>query len=455
MNDGIGATLFVVRDGKRCLGEFFSLKLKSHQRGWQPCELEALAITAGVYHFSPYIRESSHPLQILTDSKPCVQAFRKLCNGKFSASARVSTFLSCLSEHNVTVQHLKGEGNTTSDFASRHPNSCCDSSCQVCSFVSETADSVVRAVTVEEVLSGSARIPFYNKNAWKSAQQNCPVLRKTCAYLINGTRPSRKVKHITDVRRYLEVCTLNSDGLLVCRKPDPYTFQRELIVVPTDVLHGLLTALHLYFGHATSSQLSKVFSRYFFATNIQSSLTTVVDNCMQCTALKKIPKEMFTQTESPSAKTPGQSFAADVIRRNKQCIFGIRDVHSSYTIASIITDEKAATLRSALITTTTSLRLPNCIIRVDTAPGFVSLKNDSQLLAHGITLDFGRIKNINKNPVAEKCNQELELELLNVDSTGAPVSEVALQDAVHILNARVRNRGLSARFSSVVTKSST
>ena len=75
VNDGIGSTLFVVRHGKRCIAEFFSLKLKTHQAGWQPCEMEALAITAGVRHFEPYIRESEHPLQILSDSKPCVQAF--------------------------------------------------------------------------------------------------------------------------------------------------------------------------------------------------------------------------------------------------------------------------------------------------------------------------------------------------------------------------------------------
>ena len=445
MNDGIGATLFLIRDEKRLLAEFFSFKLKSHQIGWQPCELEALAITAGVYHFSPYIRESKHPLQVLSDSKPCVQAFKKLCSGKFSASARVSTFLSCLSEHNVTVQHLKGEGNTSSDFASRHPNVCSDSSCQVCEFVHNTADSVVRAVTAEEVLSGSARIPFYNKNAWKSAQQNCPALRKTHTYMVNGTRPSRKVKHITDVRRYLEVCTLNGDGLLVCRKSDPYMFQRELIVVPADVLNGLLTALHIYFNHATLLQLKKIFHRYFFALNTQPSLESVVDSCMQCTALKKVPKEVFTQTSSPSAEAPGQSFAADVIRRSKQCIFAIRDIHTSFTVASLIPDEKSSTLQSALITSTASIRLPTCTIRVDSAPGLFSLRNDPGLLERGITLDYGRVKNLNKNPVAERCNQELELELLHIDPTGAPVTEVTLQDAVHILNSRVRNRELSAR----------
>ena len=446
VNDGIGSTLFVVRDDKRLVGEFFSLKLKSHQRGWQPCEMEALAITAGVRHFEPYVRESDHPLQILTDSKPCVQAFAKLCSGKFSASSRVSTFLSCLSEHNVTMQHLKGEGNRSSDFASRNPTSCCDTSCQICEFVRDTSDSVVNAVTVTDVLDGTARVPFYNKSAWRSAQQNCPDLRKTHTYLINGTRPSKKVKNIRSVRRYLEVCSVdNTNDLLVVRKSDPYMHQRDMIVVPADILRGFLTALHLYFNHATVHQLKKVFHRYFFALNLDASALEVVDTCSQCTALKSLPKETFSQASSPSPEAPGQLFAADVIRRSKQAIFAIRDVHSSFTVAEIIPGETANALQSALITTTTNLRLPQCSVRIDNAPGFNSLRNDQQLCAHGISLDFGRTKNVNKNPVGEKANSELEIELLKIDPTGAPVSNVTLQNAVHALNSRIRNRGLSAR----------
>jgi hypothetical protein len=62
-----------------------------------------------------------------------------------------------------------------------------------------------------------------------------------------------------------------------------------------------------------------------------------------------------------------------------------------------------------------------------------------------MSLDLGNVKNINKNPCAEKCNQELELELLKVDSTGSPVSDITLQSAVDLLNSRIRNRGLSAK----------
>ena len=78
LNQGLSATLFVLRNRKRCAAEFFSFKLKGHQIGWLPCEKEALAITAAVNHFAPFIKESEHTTQIQTDIRPCVDALEKL-----------------------------------------------------------------------------------------------------------------------------------------------------------------------------------------------------------------------------------------------------------------------------------------------------------------------------------------------------------------------------------------
>ena len=74
LNNGLGATLFVSCREKRSCAGHFSFKLKQHHVKWLPCEAEALAITAAVSHFAPFIKNSSHSTQILTDSKPCVQA---------------------------------------------------------------------------------------------------------------------------------------------------------------------------------------------------------------------------------------------------------------------------------------------------------------------------------------------------------------------------------------------
>ena len=156
-------------------------------------------------------------------------------------------------------------------------------------------------------------------------------------------------------------------------------------------------------------------------------------------------KELFEQTSTESPTRPGEQFAADVIQRSKQKIFATRDVHTSYTSATIISDQTADILRTAILDGTSLLRLPACVIRIDNAPGFLPLKHDSVLASHGITLEFGQVKNANRNPVAEKGNKELELELLRIDPTGSPVSQSTLQQALKNLNTRIRNRGLSSQ----------
>ena len=349
VNDGIAATLFVTRDGKQLVADHFSLKLKTHHTNWEPCELEALAISSGVKHFSPYVRESNHPLHIFTDNKPCIQAHHKLLKGHFSASARVSTFLSCLSEYNVTLSHIKGSDNVISDYSSRHPQQCAEARCQICKFVEELSNSVVRAVSVADVLSGEARMPFLNKQAWLSAQRECHELRRAFAYLRAGTRPSRKTRGMKNVKRYLNIASIDNNGLLIVSKPDPFLHMRQLIVVPKEILPGIVQAIHLHFTHCTESQLRKVFNRYFYAIASDVAVKEVVDNCHLCSALKKVPREMFEQTSSPSPTSIGQQFAADVIRRNKQAIFALRDTHSSFTTATIIPDETTASLRKALL----------------------------------------------------------------------------------------------------------
>ncbi|KAK3751342.1 hypothetical protein QZH41_000834 [Actinostola sp. cb2023] len=87
---------------------------------------------------------------------------------------------------------------------------------------------------------------------------------------------------------------------------------------------------------------------------------------------------------------------------------------------------------------------PPAVIRTDPAPSFKALTEDKFLHQQRITLEIGRIKNPNKNPVAEKAIQELENELLRLDPLGGSVSSVTLAIATATLNARIRSRGLYA-----------
>ena len=181
---------------------------------------------AATKHFSPYLIQSVKRACILTESKPCVQAYEKLCRGEFSASPRVSTFLSVVSRYQAAVRHVSGAAILPSDFASRNAAACENETCQVCSFISRTRDSVVRAVSGQDILQGNVRLPFTSRPAWVAVQSEYPDLRRTHAHLVQGTRPSKKLTNIKDVKRYLQVASVADDGLLVVRRHEPLSPSR-------------------------------------------------------------------------------------------------------------------------------------------------------------------------------------------------------------------------------------
>ena len=444
VNKGIGATLFVIRDDKRLLAEFFSKKLKLYQVNWQPCEIEALAIASATNSVSPYVRESLNPLHINTDSKPCVDAHALLRKGHFSTSARVSSFLSTLSSYRVIMTHIKGSSNS-GDFASRNPIECNEDHCQVCKFVEEACNSVVRSVEVADILSGATKMPFQNHTAWLSVQRECDTLRRVYAHLTQGTRPARKSRNLKDLRKYLQISSINDQGLLVVKKSDTFGVERKLIIVPTQILPGTITALHLQLSHPTKTQFEKVFSRYFYGLNSVSVIANVTMACGLCNSVKKIPTELFQQNSTPSPDHPGGLFTADVMRRAKQKILLTRDIFSSFTTGEILENESHTQLRNGLLSTSALIRGDRCSVHVDNAPGFKALQYDQQLKDAQITLDYGRVKNKNKNAVADKCVQELEEILRKSCASYRPITKKELDNALLIINKQIRNRDYSAK----------
>ena len=445
---GIGATLYISRGDKLLLSGFFSAKLRKHQVSWLPCEIEALSIAVAIRHFSPYIIQSSNRCCVLTDSKPCVMAFEKLCRGEFSASPRVSTFLSSVSRYQLSVRHVAGAAILPSDFASRNAPDCDEPTCQVCSFVSESMDSVVRSTSVNDILSGVSRLPFTSRAAWLSIQPECGDLRRVRAHLMQGTRPSRKATDVRDVKRYLCVATIASDGLLVVKRNEPFVSSRELIVVPRQVLHGILTSIHIKLSHPSAHQLKSVVKRYFFALDMDRAIDSITSGCTQCSSLRKTQHFVIEQTTSEPPDAVGITFAADVMRREKQLILVVRECVTSYTAACVIEDERADTLRSSLVQLCIAMRPldgPHAIIRTDPAPGFQALVNDDLLASSRLCIEIGRVKNVNKNPVAERAVQELREHILRLDPTARAITPVSLALAVASVNSTIRQSGLSAR----------
>ena len=450
----IGATMYVIRENKTHLAGFFNSKLPEFQKRWLPCELEALSIATSLNHFSPYILQSAHHPRILTDSKPCVDAVNKLKKGEFSTSARLSAFLSTASRYNADVRHIPGSMNLLSDYASRHPLQCsCPTKCAVCKFVAEEMSSVVQAVSVEDVLEGKIKLPWTNRNVWKEIQDECSTLRKVKFFKSRGTNPSKKSKNMRHVRRYLSAGTiLTHDNLLINPYVPPLGPVRERIVVPDQVIHGLLTILHMKLNHPTAHQLTKAFSRYFFAPNSDRTIKETTQACPQCAAIKDLPRAMVQESTEPPPTTIGGRFAADIIKRHSQKIFCIRETVTSYTLADLIPNETKETVTDILIKQCNLLRpspASQITIRLDPASAhqalFNSLKSNPHLIRNNINLELGRTLNKNKNPVIDKGIRELIREFLILQPEGGPVSQLTLSQAVANLNCRYRDIGMSAQ----------
>ena len=154
------------------------------------------------------------------------------------------------------------------------------------------------------------------------------------------------------------------------------------------------------------------------------------------------------QSTSDPPVSIGHLFSADVMKRNRQLVLVLREYVTSYTISTLIENESSITLRDALLRLVIDLHPldgPNIVVRTDCAPGFTALSEDCLLSKYNISLEFGRTKNKNKNPIAEKPIQELEEGILRQDPSCRSVSPLLLALSTARLNARICNCGLSAR----------
>jgi len=172
------------------------------------------------------------------------------------------------------------------------------------------------------------------------------------------------------VKRYLNVATIAKDDLLVVKRNEPLAPTRECIVVPRQILEGLLTALHIQLSHPSSHQLKAVTKRYLYALDIDKVIDRVTQACHQCAALRQTPKMREEQSSSPPPDAVSVSFAADVIKRSRQLVLVLREYVTSFTATTLLEDERHNTLRDALIRLCVQMRpldRPSAVIRTDPA----------------------------------------------------------------------------------------
>ena len=422
----------------------YSVKLKSHMQKWQPCEIEAAAIGTAIEAFKDFIRETAQPVLICSDSKPVIDAAKKILAGNFSLSPKIQTFLNNLSKINCELRHIAGKSghNAASDYSSRNTYDCAAEVCQICNFVEQTADSVLdpkTAAIIQDIPS------LLNRKAWKQIQDQDKSCAQAVTCLTTGQTPTKKKGNLhSETRRLSKVAKIAHDGLLIVENAMPMsTKKHQRIVVPSKHLQTILSQLHLKHGHPTKNQMSLLFNKNFYSYGSANQIERLYESCSMCVALKKIPKQLFNYEVTTNATKPGTHFGIDVMKRNKQVIIVARDQFSSYTTADILCNETAEALREGIIRLIMPFKSPGvATVRTDNAKGFQSLaNNDPHLKALEIKVELSDPHNKNGNACIDKGIQELQHEILRIIPHDGLLNSTNLAKATSMLNSRIRRDG--------------
>ena len=441
-------------------GGFFSVVLDKHKQNWLPCEGEACGIRLVLEHFKNQIKESEHTTTHFTDSQPCVLAWKRSKRGAFSSSSRIAAFLTGLSVLPVQLQHKAGKDMFTSDYASRHPKPCEQTRCQICRFANDwqlIGDNAlnIRSIKLDDIQSGKSIMPFIQEKVWKIIQSKDPT---HC-----------RLKHLIDTRQLPETKKTKGEhtklkllhnlytqgklyidhGLIRVKSPD-VEISTDAISVPSSIFPGVLNALHIRLDHPSKAQLTRLVSRYFYSPGWRALIDEITDNCHQCAATKTLPK-VLTEDSTTLPDNIGSNFAADVMEREGQKILIVRECMSQFTRAKLIQDQKADTLRRALLSLILDI-IPDSgtVVRVDGATSFQSLEaesmmDNSPLKSLGVKIVVGRLLNKNKNPIAENAVKEVQKEILRLKNTIGPITEIELAIVTKNVNSRIRYNGLTPK----------
>ena len=465
-HNAVGGQMIIVRkEGDKEVklnGGFFSARLGKLQSRWLVCELESVGVKLVLEHFSHFIRENKNVVLHFTDSLPTVQAFKRAKLGAFSSSARIASFLSSVSSLNVDIHHIPGKQLQLVDWISRHPNTCPERSCQICKFVDqqiEIGDSVAKlnSIQIQDILSGNLAIPFTQRQSWIDAQ-NHDKTHVTLKHLISTSQSPEKKKTRNENTKLKLLFNLyregklkvHKDGLITVGHTETNGNQYQAISVPTTLFPGLIHALHYKLSHPSKLQLCKLISRHFYTPGYNRIIEEVSDACEMCCALKQLPKEMFSESTGHIAGF-GTNFSADVIERNSQQILIVREKLSSFTFTKFVCDQKAETLKQALISLIIEY-VPHSgtTVQVDCATAWASLSKESDidnsdLKKLKIKIGLGRHHNVNKNPVSDNACKEFHKEVLRLKPEGSILSEVERAIVTSNMNQRIRRSGFSSR----------
>ena len=451
INAGIGHTVYAIKDGKKLPVAFHSSKLSENHAKWQACELEALAFANAINSEFDLLRECKSQIIVSPDSKPVSDAFKLIKKGRYSTNPRIQSFLSNVNRIPITVQLASGKSgqNISADFQSRNASKCTSQHCSLCNFVKEASDGVIlpscNAINADNM---------NNRQAWKSIQDQQKSTKDAKYLITTGKTPNKMSGKInSEIRRLCSpelAAEVTKDNLLVVpSKSNKYSAtQVNRTVIPSSHLPALIWQMHNTMQHPTKSQLKAAFDKNFYSVGLASALDKLYDECFFCSTQRKIPISAPHATIT-DVQVPGTYFHCDVIRRQKQFIFAVRDHFSTFTAAKFVKNESSSEFKQALIDLIVPIKNPGkCTVRVDNARGFLPLLHDKcqDLKLLQIYVEALDPFNKNNNAVIDRGCFELEQEIKKAEPEGKPISNSTLQMAVSRLNSLLRRNGQISSF---------
>ena len=146
-------------------------------------------------------------------------------------------------------------------------------------------DSVLRSVSIPDILDNKSSLPFSKRSALLQIEGDCPDLWRVHAHLKQGTRLSKKLTNVRDVKRYFNCTSIAKDGVFVYKRSQPFVPAIEAIVV----LDGLFTALHIKLNHPSRHQFQMVLQGQFFALDMNDAISRLTSACHTCASLCGLP----------------------------------------------------------------------------------------------------------------------------------------------------------------------
>ena len=448
VNPGLGHTVYAIKDNKKIPVAFHSVKLSPHHSKWMACELEALAFSTAIQAEYNIIKEAKKPVILSPDSKPVADAIKLIKKGQYSSSPRIQSFINNVNRIPISVQLASGktQQNISSDYQSRHPSNCEAQHCAICSFTEDLSNSVLLPTCNNIAVDTSS-----NRQAWKKIQNESKPCREAKILLKSGKTPSKQSGKVnSEIRRLCQVAKVSDEDILIFEaKPNKFSsVPKQLIIIPQTHIPALLWQLHNSMQHPTKSQLKAQFDKMYYGVGLTPALDQLYDDCFFCATQKKIPNVVQHHSKT-DATVPGTHFHADVIKRQSQNIFVIRDHISSLSAAKIIKSESHQELKQAIIDLILPLKLQGqTIVRVDNARGFIPLLDDKDhdLKKLHILVQATDVHNKNSNAVVDKACYEIEQGLIRIEPDGRPISNTTLQMAIANLNSKLRRNGQISAF---------